>query len=68
MIILSEYEAFGRLRDGLAMAKDGALSLARHRPEQATQWTKMAETYEVGMQACMQLLRESIISQNGGTN
>lgn len=65
MIILTEYEAFGRLRDGLAMAKDGALSLARHRPDQAAQWNKMAQVYQVSMDACMQLLRESLAKNNG---
>lgn len=60
MIILTEYEAFGRLRDGLAMAKDAANMIALHRPEQAAQWTKMAQVYEVSMQSCMKLLEESM--------
>jgi len=38
MIILGEYEAFQRLTNGLKMAKDGAVMMAAHRPDQAQQW------------------------------
>lgn len=60
MIILSEADAFIRLREGLAMAKDGAQMLAAHRPDQAHMWNKMAETYEICMQSCWKLMEESI--------
>lgn len=59
MIILSEYDAFSRIRDGLKMAADGAKMVAAHRPDQAAQWNKMAQVYEVSMQACWQLMHEA---------
>lgn len=66
MIILSEYEAFSRIRDGLALAKDGARMIAAHRPDQSHQWEKMAQVYEVSMQAVWKLMEESI--QKGPKN
>lgn len=59
MIILSEFDAFQRMVNGLAMAKDGAKMLAAHQPEKAHMWTKMAETYDVSIQAVYKLSEES---------
>ncbi len=60
MIILGEYEAFQRLTNGLSMAKDGAVMMAAHRPDQAHQWNKMAEVYAVSMEAVYKLAEESV--------
>lgn len=63
MIILSEHDAFTRIREGLAQARDGAKMMAAHRPDQAHQWEKMAQTYEVCGQAVWKLLEESVARQ-----
>ena len=59
MIILSEYDAFQRLINGLAMSKDGAQMMAAHQPDKAHMWAKMAETYEVCIQSVYKLSEEA---------
>lgn len=59
MIILSEYDAFQRLINGLAMAKDGARMMAAHQPDKGFMWMKMAETYEVCIQSVYKLSEEA---------
>lgn len=59
MIILSEFDAFQRMVNGLAMAKDGAKMLAAHQPEKAHMWMKMSEVYDVSIQAVYKLSEES---------
>lgn len=60
MIILSEYDAFKRLTDGIAMAKDGARMMAAHQPDKAFMWEKMVETYEVCIQSVYKLSEEAV--------
>jgi hypothetical protein len=59
-MILSEYDAFQRLADGLRMAQDGARMMAANRPDQAAQWNKMAQVYTVSIEAVYKLAEESV--------
>lgn len=59
MIILSEYDAFKRITDGLGLAKDGARMMAGHQPDKAFMWMKMVETYEVCIQSVYKLSEEA---------
>ena len=59
MIILSEYDAFQRLINGLAMAKDGATMMSAHQTDKGFMWLKMAETYEVCIQSVYKLSEEA---------
>ena len=58
MIILSEYDAFQRITDGLASAADGARMMAKHQPEHGHKWAKMAEVYDVCRQSVFKLAEE----------
>ena len=60
-IILSEYDAFARLSEGMSMAADGARMMAHHQPDKAHMWNKMAETYSVAVQAIYKLSEESAL-------
>jgi serine protease inhibitor len=59
MIILSEHDAFQRIAQGLAMAKDGAQMMAAHQPEKAFGWQKMAQVFEVCTQSVNKLSEEA---------
>lgn len=59
MIILSEYDAFQRIINGLKLAKDGARMMAAHQPDKGFMWEKMAETYEVCIQSVYKLSEEA---------
>lgn len=59
MIILSEYDAFQRLINGLKLAKDGARMMAIHQSDKAHMWDKMAEVYEVSIQSVYRLSKEA---------
>lgn len=59
MIILSEYDAFQRLINGLKLAKDGARMMSHHQPDKGFMWEKMAETYEVCIQSVYKLSEEA---------
>lgn len=59
MIILSEYDAFQRIINGLKLAKDGALMMSRHQPDKGFMWEKMAETYGVCIQSVYKLSEEA---------
>lgn len=59
MIILSEYDAFERLTQGLKMAQDGARMMAAHQPDKGFMWEKMAETYGVCIQSVYKLSEEA---------
>lgn len=61
MIILSEYDAFERLTQGLRMAQDGARMMAAHQNDKAHMWNKMAEVYAVSIQAVYKLSEEAAI-------
>lgn len=43
------------------MAQDGARMIAAHRPDQAQQWNKMAEVYQVCMNSVWKLMEESVL-------
>lgn len=59
MIILSEYDAFQRLINGLRMAQDGAKMMSAHQPDKGFMWLKMAETYEVCIKSVYKLSEEA---------
>ena len=59
MIILTEKGAFERVINGFRMAADGCKSLARHQPDKAHMWLKMAEVYEVAEQSAWKLMDEA---------
>ena len=60
-IILSEYDAFARLSEGMSMAADGARMMAVHQSDKAHMWLKMADTYEVAVKAIYKLSEESAL-------
>ena len=60
-IILSEYDAFARLSEGMSMAADGARMMAVHQNDKAHMWLKMADTYEVAVKAIYKLSEESAL-------
>jgi len=58
MSVLDEYEAFKRLTDGAQQAIDGAMLMAKARPDQAKAWEKLAEAWGVAKEACYRLAGE----------
>ena len=65
MIILTEKAAFERVIEGFRMSADGCRSLARHQPEKAHMWNKMAETYQVAAQSAWRLMDEAAAKYKG---
>lgn len=54
-LLSGEYDAFKRLTDGIAEVVAGARQVAALRPDQAQQWLKMAEAWEVAREATFRL-------------
>jgi hypothetical protein len=52
---MTEHETFEALTDALNKASTAALALSRLRPDQARQWEKMAEAYQVACEAVWRL-------------
>lgn len=59
MIILSEYDAFQRLINGLKLAQDGARMMGYHQPDKGFMWEKCAEVYGVCIQSVYKLSEEA---------
>lgn len=59
--LLAEYQTFEKLTDALLQAATAAEEMARHRPDQAYAWGKMAEAYRVGREAVFRLASESVV-------
>lgn len=59
MIILSEYDAFKKITEGLSQAAEGADLMATHRPDVGHMWAKMAETFRVCRESAYKLSEEA---------
>lgn len=60
MIISSEYDSFQRIAEGLKQAQQGAKEMARHRPDQAYMWEKLAEVFGVNVNTVYKLAEEGL--------
>lgn len=59
--MISEYDAFKSLTDGLGQAADAAKALAYWRPDQRNMWEKLAQAFKVNQEAAFRLAGEGAV-------